>query len=118
MPKATPCTTPAGALTVRIADSFVTRGLGLLVGKALGDGEGLLIAPCSAVHTVGMRYPIDVVFLDRQARVLKVCPAVRAGRMRFRLRAHAVLELRAGAAGRQGLTPGTCLPELARALRA
>lgn len=113
----TPCLTPAGILQVRVADNFVTRGLGLLVGKPLTAAEGLLIAPCSAIHTVGMAYPIDVVFLDREARVVRVCAAVRAGRMRFKYRAHAVLELRAGVAERQGLTPGTRLPELASALR-
>ena len=118
MVKRVPCPTPVGTLEVRVADNFVARGLGLLVGPPLGATEGLLIAPCSSIHTLGMAYPIDVVFLDREARVLRVCRAVRAGRMRFRFRAHAVLELRSGAAERQGLTPGVRLPDLAAALRA
>jgi uncharacterized protein len=112
------CATPAGSLSVRLARRFLSRALGLLVGPALGATEALLIAPCSSIHTVGMAYPIDVVFLDRDARVLRVCAAVRAGRMRFRFRAHAVLELASGAAQRQRLTPGTRLPELAAAMRA
>jgi hypothetical protein len=110
------CATPTGNLRVRSADGFIARGLGLLVGAPLDVCEGLLIAPCSSIHTIGMRYPIDVVFLDRGARVLRVCPNVRAGRMRFSLRARAVLELRAGTSARHGLTVGLHLPELAAAL--
>ena len=110
------CTTPAGELRVRIADRFVARALGLLVGTPLDPGEGLLIAPCASIHTIGMRYPIDVVFVDREARVLRVCPEVRAGRMRFAPRARGVLELRGGIAARHGLAPGVRLPELAAAL--
>jgi uncharacterized protein len=112
------CPTPAGSLSVRLARRFLSRALGLLVGRPLGAAEGLLIAPCSSIHTVGMAYAIDVIFLDREARVLRVCPSVRAGRMRFKFRAHAVLELAAGAAASQGLTLGARLPELAAAMRA
>jgi len=110
------CATPAGILQVKIADTFVARGLGLLVGAPLGASEGLLIAPCSSIHTIGMRYPIDVVFLDAQARVLRVCPEVRAGRMRFAFGARGVLELRAGIAARHGLDRGVQLRSLMSAL--
>lgn len=103
-------------LRVRVADNFLTRALGLLVGRPLGAAEGLLIAPCSSIHTLGMRYAIDVVFIDRQARVLRVCPAVGAGRMRFASGARGVLELRSGTAVRHGLVPGVLLPDLAAAL--
>jgi uncharacterized protein len=110
------CATPTGAVRVRIADHFVARALGLLVGAPLDPTEGLLISPCSSIHTIGMRYPIDVVFVDRQARVLRVCARVRAGRMRFAPGARGVLELRSGIAARLGLAPGVQLPELATSL--
>jgi uncharacterized membrane protein (UPF0127 family) len=111
------CPTPAGSLLrIRIADHFVARALGLLVGTPLDPAEGLLIAPCASIHTIGMRYPIDVVFVDREARVLRVCAEVRAGRMRFAPGARGVLELRASVAARHGLVPGVRLPELAAAL--
>jgi uncharacterized membrane protein (UPF0127 family) len=113
-----PCATPTGVLKVRVADKFWTRALGLLVGAPLEAAEGLLISPCSSIHTIGMRYPIDVVFVDRDARVLRVCPEVRAGRMRFAPGARGVLELRSGIAARHGLAPGVRLSELAAALRA
>ena len=105
-----------GQLRIRSADSFASRALCLLVGKPLAADEGLLIAPCSSIHTIGMRYSIDVVFLDRDARILKICPAVRAGRMRFALGARAALELRSGVAAAHGLAPGMRLLELAESV--
>ena len=116
MPGFQHCDTPAGVLKVRVADRFMTRALGLLVGPPLEPAEGLLIAPCSSIHTIGMRYSIDVVFLDREARVLRIFAHVRAGRMRFAPGAHAVLELRSGIAAQHGLTAGVRLSELAQAL--
>jgi uncharacterized protein len=109
------CTTPAGGLKVRVAKNFVSRALGLLVGAPLGPAEALLIAPCSSVHTFGMRYPIDVVFLDRDARIVRVCPEVPAGRVRFAAGACAALEMRAGTAARLGLGTGSQLCALAAA---
>jgi uncharacterized protein len=110
------CSTPSGVLRVRVADRFWNRALGLLVGAPLDLTEGLLIAPCSSIHTIGMRYAIDAVFIDRDGRVLRVCPDVRVGRMRFAPGARAVLELRSGMAAEHGLRPGVQLDELAPAL--
>ena len=111
------CTTPGGVLWIRMADRFLTRALGLLVGQPLDVAEGLLIAPCSSIHTLGMRYAIDVVFVDREARVLRVCADVKFGRMRFAPSARGVLELRSGTAARHRLASGVYLAELAAALR-
>src|SRR5436190_17741234 len=54
-----------------VAETYVARLRGLL-GRRLKAGEGLLLVPCSAVHTFFMRYPIDVVFLDRELRAVRV----------------------------------------------
>ena len=55
--------------------------------------SALLIAPCRSVHTVGMRVPIDIAFLDREGRVLSTRRAVRPGVFWLsEHRAHAVLE--------------------------
>ena len=56
---------------IALAVSFWARAKGLLGKVALQEGEGLIISPCSAVHTFFMRYPIDILFLDAQNRVLK-----------------------------------------------
>ena len=54
------------------------------------------IVPCEGIHTFGMKFPIDVLFLDRDLKVLKLCRALRAGRISLCLRAFSVLELPAG----------------------
>jgi uncharacterized membrane protein (UPF0127 family) len=76
-----------------------TRLRGLLFRAPLGPKEGLLILPCQGVHTFGMRYPIDVVYVDRQGVVCRVLRGLQPGRLGpFVLRSHFVLELSAGAA--------------------
>jgi len=108
------CPTPGGHLAVRLATRFLARARGLLAGPPLELDEAMLIAPCSSIHTFGMPYPIDVVFLDRNARVVRVCAQVPAGRMRFGWGVAAVLELRAGQAARHGLAAGVELESLQR----
>mgnify|MGYP003787007487 CR=1 FL=1 len=56
------------------------RMVGLLGRRALPDGQGLLIVPCAAVHTVGMRFPLDLVFLDAAGHVLRCVAGVPPGR--------------------------------------
>lgn len=58
------------AKTVHVADTFRSRLKGLLGRKDFPPGEGLVLHPCSSVHTCFMKFPIDVVFLDRQGRVV------------------------------------------------
>lgn len=82
-----------------VAASSWRRMRGLLGRPALAAGQGLLIAPCQGVHTVGMGYPIDVVHLDRDGVVRKVLHAVRPWRLGPLVwRSRYVLELPAGAA--------------------
>ena len=81
-----------------IADTSKKRRTGLLKHTRLEAGEGLWIAPCEAVHTAGMKFPIDVLFLDRKRKVLKVRSGMREWRVAVCLRAHSVLELPSGTA--------------------
>lgn len=64
------------------------------------------IVPCESVHTFFMKFPIDLVYLDKKRRVLKVRPAVPAWRLSACLRAHSILELPAGTIERTGTAPG------------
>ncbi|MET3119965.1 uncharacterized membrane protein (UPF0127 family) [Undibacterium sp. GrIS 1.8] len=98
------------ALDVMIAMSMFARMRGLLARPALRSGEAMLLQPCNLIHTVGMRYPIDVIFLRRDGMVLKVATAVAPRRVSGHLRAHCVLELAAGEAARCTITPGMILP--------
>jgi len=74
-----------------------TRRKGLLGRDSLPESTALIIAPCNAVHTFFMRFAIDVAFVTREGRVLKIRAAVRPWRMTAALRAFAVVELPAGA---------------------
>jgi uncharacterized protein len=92
---------------VELASSFRSRLKGLLGRSALPEGQGLWIAPCNSVHTFFMRFPIDVLFLDRGQKVVRVLPDLPARRMtRIHMRAVSCLELRAGAATKTGTSAG------------
>jgi hypothetical protein len=54
---------------IRIADNAWSRAVGLLADDGLDSGSGLWLEPCSGIHTVGMRFAIDVIALDRGLRV-------------------------------------------------
>jgi uncharacterized membrane protein (UPF0127 family) len=66
----------------------------------------MIIAPCNAIHTFFMQFTIDIVFADRQGRVLKLCRSVRPWRVRVAIRAFAALELDGGAIDRLEIAVG------------
>ena len=84
------------ATHLEVADSGPKRNKGLLGRKGLAAGEGLWIIPCESVHTFFMKFPIDLVYLDRKHRIKKVCDSVPAWRLSVCLSAHSILELPAG----------------------
>ena len=86
-----------------VADSILTRTKGLLGRSELAPDEGLLLRPANSVHTAFMRFAIDVVFLDRQLKVLDVRASVPPWRVAARRGARAALELGAGEASRRGI---------------
>jgi len=94
------------AHSIEVADEASTRRKGLLGRMNLAAGEGLWIVPCEAVHTFGMKFPIDLVFLDRNKIVKKVKHNVVPGRLSMCLSAHSVLELASGAIQSTGTLPG------------
>ena len=57
---------------VRIADTILDRMVGLLKTDSLSDGESLLIEPCNSIHTFFMKFNIDVIFLDKDLKVVKI----------------------------------------------
>jgi hypothetical protein len=91
---------------VEIADRGVTRRKGLLGRDALSGGEGLWIVPCESVHTFGMRFPIDLVYLDRNKKVRKVRSGVPPWRLSACLSAHSVIELASGTIQTTQTRPG------------
>ena len=89
-----------------IAATFRTRLRGLLGRPGLGPGEGLLIRPTNSIHTFFMRFPIDVVFLDRSGVVVKLVANLRPWRVAFAPRGRDAVELRAGEADARGIRVG------------
>ena len=80
------------------ADKFLTRLVGLLKRKKLGPEEAIWLVPSKGIHTVGMKFSIDVVFLDKDKRVVALIPAMAPYRMSgIHLLASSVLELPTGA---------------------
>ena len=76
-----------------------TRRRGLLGRDGLPDGTALVIAPSNAVHTFFMRFAIDVIFVGRDGRVMKVRTGVPARRLLVSLRAFCVIETAVGCCG-------------------
>jgi hypothetical protein len=101
------------ATRMELADSGPKRNKGLLGREGLAPGEGLWIVPCEAVHTFAMRFPIDLVYLDRNNRIKKVRSAVPAWRLSACLSAHSVLELPSGTICNTQTQPGDTLEFLA-----
>jgi uncharacterized membrane protein (UPF0127 family) len=84
---------------VPIATSLRSRLLGLALLEREHAGTGLLIPRCRAVHTIGMRFGLDLLFLDANLRLVSVARSVPPRRLAFEPRARAVLELPAPRAG-------------------
>lgn len=89
-----------------VAARPLRRMIGLLGRRDLAEGEGILLLPAGSVHTFFMRFPIDVVFLDKEHRVLGIDAALPPWRTAGRRGAKAVVELAAGECERRGLQVG------------
>ncbi len=94
---------------VEVADHGATRRRGLLGRNALPAGEGLWIVPCESVHTFFMKFPIDLVYLDRNKKVKKVRSSVAPWRLSACLSAHSILELASGTIETTQTRPGDIL---------
>lgn len=98
-----------GSIVARVVEVAVdsrSRRRGLLGRDSLREHHALIIAPCNAVHTWFMRFPIDVLFVARDGRVLKIVDRIGAWRVTASLRAFAAIELPAGTLRRGGLARG------------
>jgi uncharacterized protein len=89
-----------------LAESTFARMRGLLGRDGLAPGEGMLINPSPSVMTFFMRFPIDVVFLDREWTIVRIVDSLGAWRVASARKAVAALELPSGAAETIGLQSG------------
>ena len=78
---------------------------GLMLRKSLPQGHGMLFRPARGIHTQFMRFPIDLIYIDKGNRVVKIRPSVPPWRFDF-TNAAAVIEMNGGAAGESDIQPG------------
>jgi uncharacterized membrane protein (UPF0127 family) len=91
---------------VETADTSGQRRTGLLKHSKLEDGAGLWIIPCEAVHTLFMKFAIDLIYIDRKRRVRSAVRRVAPWRFSMCLLAHSVLELPQGTIDRTNTRKG------------
>ncbi len=85
------------AQEAQVASSLRERLKGLLGRSGLGANEALILKPCSSIHTFFMRFPIDVLFLDRNMRIIRLIQPISPNRLSPTVwRAKMVIELPAG----------------------
>jgi len=84
------------AWNVELAETSAERRRGLLGRDVFPTGSAMVITRCNAVHTIGMRFPIDVAFIDSRGRVRKIVRQLVPWRMAMALTASATIEFPAG----------------------
>ena len=89
-----------------VADTGAKRRTGLLKHEKFDAGQGLWIVPCESVHSFFMKFPIDLVYLDRKRRVRKTRKSMVPWRISACLLAHSVLELPVGTIERTATRKG------------
>lgn len=99
---------------IALAAGFLSRLRGLICcGPSLPEHAGLLIAPCNSVHMLGMRWPLEAIFLSKDWRVLKIASPLRPWTSVSACPgAWAVLEWGVGQAARRGLREGAQLERI------
>jgi hypothetical protein len=92
---------------VVLANTFLTRLRGLLGRRCLAPSEALWLRPCNGVHTLGMIFAIDAIFLDKELRIVRLVENLRPFCFTVpHLRAHSVVEMAAHSAARLTLKVG------------
>jgi uncharacterized membrane protein (UPF0127 family) len=79
------------------ACNFIQRASGLIFRKKLLANEAFYIQPCNSVHTFGMKYAIDIVYLDKTGVILKITKNMQKRRISWCFKAHSVLEFKSNA---------------------
>jgi uncharacterized membrane protein (UPF0127 family) len=98
------------ATKTHLARSYWQRLIGLMGRKTLAQGEGLIIDPCSSVHTHFMRFAIDVIYVNKDHFVVGIDPALAPWKIgHFYKKVRYVVELPSGTAAATGTQVGDVL---------
>jgi uncharacterized protein len=103
----------SGAVLARranLCDSPLSRFCGLMLRAKLPESEGVILSPCNSVHMALMRFAIDLVYLDKENRIVKIIHGLKPYRISLGgFRAHAAIELPAGTLDCVDAQPGDLL---------
>ncbi|MCR2823180.1 DUF192 domain-containing protein [Lederbergia panacisoli] len=92
------------------AYSFMKRLKGLMFQKTLKPGSGVHIKPCQSIHTFFMKFPIDVIYLDKEMNVVGMQQALPPGKLGKRFKnVHSVIEMKAGTISKCNVIVGQAL---------
>ncbi|WP_373484185.1 DUF192 domain-containing protein [Acetobacterium sp.] len=95
---------------VKLADRFITRLVGLLRTAGLSENQGLLLKNCNQVHTFGMKFSIDAIFLSKKGDILHIEQEMKPGKVSPHIKkAYWVLELKSGSCNQHQLEINHCL---------
>ena len=94
---------------LQMANKPLERMVGLLGRSFLPYGEGILLVPCNSIHTYFMRFSIDILFLDRFQKVLKIVENLQPYRFATCLKAFQTVEIPAGTVGKLNIEAGSNL---------
>lgn len=94
---------------VMLAENYTARLKGLLEQKSLDPGSALIIKPCNSVHTWFMKFNIDVLFIGKSGRVVKVIETMPPFKVAAARVAAFAVELPAGTIREHGIKPGDML---------
>ncbi len=96
-------------LDLSIADHFFSRLVGLLTKPALSESQALWIIPCNSIHTIGMNYHLDVVFLNAQKEIIQITENLAPFRMKKHAQSISVIEFKSGFIQAHKITVGSQL---------
>ena len=95
------------------ANTFLTRLKGLMGRKTLSQDTGLLLEPCDSVHTFHMQFPIDVIFLNQDNKVIHIEYGMKPNQVGKKVKgSRKVLEINAGLAAAANIQPGDVIDDL------
>lgn len=95
---------------VKIAKNPFSRMKGLLFTKEILPGKGLCLKPCNGVHSIGMRYAIDVIYLNKAGAIQKIIHDFKPGKLGpVNFKTHQIVEMKAGTLKPLDLTAGEVL---------
>ena len=95
------------ARQARVADGFLKRAIGLMGKKSLNPGEGLILTPCGSVHTLFMRFPIDILYVNSTGTICRAQRALKPWSLSLGGRDAAItVELPVGTLARTSTGPG------------